>query len=99
MIEISEVRVIKGHLVQLVLTNGDVVERDLDDLLWGPVFDPIRSDEAFFRLIRVDDGVLTWPGDVDIAPETVIWGGPTPKDENARPARFLAPRNPVLQTA
>ena len=99
MIEIREVMVVKDHLVRLVLTNGDVVERDLDALLWGPVFEPIRSDEAFFRRVRVEDGVLTWPGDVDIAPETVIWDGPTPKDENAHPLPFLAPRNPVLQTA
>ena len=99
MIEIREVMVVKDHLARLILTNGDVVERDLDALLWGPVFDHIRSDEAFFRRVRVEDGVLTWPGDVDIAPETVIWDGPTPKDPVARPSRFLAPRNPSLQTA
>jgi hypothetical protein len=86
-----------GGTVYLILSNGDVVERDLDALLWGPVFDPIRSDPVFFRRVRVEDGVLTWPGDVDLAPETVIWDGPTPGDPNARPPRFLSPRNPNPQ--
>jgi len=99
MIEIRKVKVIEDHRVQLTLTNGDVVERDLDALLWGPVFEPIRSNPTLFRRVRVDDGVLTWPGDVDLAPETVIWNGPTPRDPNARPLRFLAPHSPSLQPA
>jgi hypothetical protein len=33
------------------LTNGAVVERDVEDLLWGPVFDRLRSDDALFRRV------------------------------------------------
>ena len=36
---------------------------------------------------------MIWPGDVDIAPETLIWDGPDPA-EGARPAAFLRPRSP-----
>lgn len=29
------------------------------------------SDPAFFKLVHVDYGTLTWPDDIDIAPEEV----------------------------
>jgi hypothetical protein len=34
------------------LTDGSVVERDIQDLLWGPMFDRLRVDDAFFRRVR-----------------------------------------------
>ena len=95
MLEIRTVEPLTGRLVRLTLSDGTVVERDLTDLLFGPVFDPIVEDEALFRRVHVDYGTLVWPGDVDIAPETLIWDGPYPRDESARrPEPFLRPRRP-----
>jgi hypothetical protein len=92
-IEISEVQPLAGRSVRLTLSDGTVVERDLTDLLHGPVFEPIRASDTLFRRVRVDYGTLVWPGDVDIAPETLIWDGPYPPDESTRPpAPFLRPR-------
>lgn len=34
------------------------------------------------------------PGEVDIAPETLIWAGPYLPDPDATPAPFLRPRKP-----
>jgi hypothetical protein len=96
MIEISEVEALAGRSVSLTLSDGSVVERDLTDLLRGPVFEPIRASDELFRRVRVDDGTLVWPGDVDSAPETLIWDGPYPPDESTRrPAPFLRPRQPT----
>ena len=36
------------------------------DKYWSRLAEP-----AFFNLVSVDHGTLTWPGDVDIAPEEV----------------------------
>jgi hypothetical protein len=96
MLEIAAVQPLDGPVVRLSLTNGDTVERDLTDLLRGPLFDPIARDPALFRSVTVVYGTLAWPGDVDIAPETLIWNGPAPRDEStARPAPFLRPRQPA----
>jgi hypothetical protein len=95
MLEIRSVKPLAGRLVRLTLSDGTVVERDLSDLLFGPVFEPIVADEHLFRRVRVDYGTLAWPGNVDIAPETLIWDGPYPHDEaTRRPEPFLRPRRP-----
>jgi Protein of unknown function (DUF2442) len=94
MLWIRAVKVLDNYLVRLTLTNGDVVERDLSDLLWGPVFESLRADYNNFRAARVRGGTVTWPGDLDMAPETLIWDARTPSDPLARPASFLRPAGP-----
>lgn len=95
MIRISTVRPLEGRHVQLTLTDGSVVERDLSALLDGVgVFERISVDDAAFREVFVDYGTLAWPGEVDIAPETLIWDGPDPKDRARRPEPFLRPTKP-----
>ena len=95
MLEIRDVSALEGRTVQLTLSDGEVVVRDLSDLLTGPMFDRIAADDDLFRGVTVDYGTLVWPGDVDIAPETLIWDGPTPDDEaTRRPEPFLRPKAP-----
>jgi hypothetical protein len=95
MIRISDVRPLEGRMVRLTLTDGSVVERDLSALLDGVgVFERISFDDDAFREVYVDYGTLAWPGEVDIAPETLIWDGPDPGDENRRPEAFLRPQRP-----
>jgi hypothetical protein len=95
MIEIQAVEPLAGRTVRLTLSSGDVVVRDLGDLLQGPMFEAIAASDEAFRAVRVDYGTLVWPGGVDLAPETVIWDGPYPPDGlTARPASFLRPRRP-----
>jgi hypothetical protein len=72
------------------------VERDLTDLLRGPLFNPIAADEALFGAVHVEYGTLVWPGGIDIAPESLIWDGPDPEEgTGARPAASLRPKQPV----
>jgi Protein of unknown function (DUF2442). len=80
------------------LTDGSVVERDIQDLLWGPIFERLRTDDAFFRRVRARYGTVTWPGDLDVAPETLIWDGPDPADNDRCPEPFLRPRSPSGST-
>ena len=95
MLEIKAAMPLQGRCVRLTLSDGTVIERDVADLLRGPVFEPIASDESIFQRLYVKYGTLVWPGDVDIAPETLIWDGPYPVDETARrPEPFLRLHQP-----
>lgn len=96
MLEVTAVEPLEGRVVRLTLSDGAVVERDLTDLLaGGGIFAPIAADDSACRRVSVDYGTIVWPGDVDIAPETLIWDGPYPEDETTRsPEPFLRPQKP-----
>ena len=95
MLEIAAVEPLEGRSVRLTLSDGSIVVRDLSGLLDGRgVLARISSDDVAFRQVFVDYGTLVWPGDVDLAPETLIWDGPYPVDANQRPEAFLRPSPP-----
>ena len=95
MLEIAEVEPLEGRSVRLTLSDGSIVVRDLSGLLDGQgVLARISFDDVAFREVFVDYGTLVWPGEVDLAPETLIWDGPYPSDGNQRPEPFLRPRSP-----
>ena len=92
MLEIRSVQPLDGFWLRLILSNGDVVERDVQDLLRGGVFEPVRQRRDVFEAAFVAGGTVAWPGEVDIAPETLIWDAGGPPDDAARPKRRLRVR-------
>jgi hypothetical protein len=89
MLRIRRATALDGHRLRLTLTNGDIVERDIGALLWGPVFEPLRADDTLFRQVTVRAGNVAWPGDADLDPDVLIWGGPAPLDPAPRTPRVL----------
>ncbi len=80
---IREAKLLDGYLVQLILTDGRAVERDLQPLFVGPVFDEIRNDGSKLTGMRVDGGTLIWPDGAGLCPDVLIWGGLPPADAAA----------------
>jgi Protein of unknown function (DUF2442) len=80
LVRIREVKPLDGRRVQLTLTDGRVIERDLGPMLEGPVFIEIRSDQARFGEMRVEGGTLVWPNGADLCPDVLIWGGLPPAE-------------------
>lgn len=80
LVRICEAKPMDGHRVQLTLTDGRVIERDLGPTLTGAVFSEIRSDQALFREMRVEGGTLVWPNGADLCPDVLIWGGLPPAE-------------------
>ena len=79
LLRITEAKALGEFRLQLRLTDGSVVEREISRLLAGPVFDRIRNDSAQFARVRAAHGTIEWPGEIDLCPDVVIWGGP-PRD-------------------
>ena len=74
---------LEGRRVKLTLTDGREVERDLSNLLVGPIFEQVREDRAMFERVQVEQGALAWPNGADLCPDMVIWNGPPPPDNAA----------------
>jgi hypothetical protein len=85
LIRIANVVPLEGFRLRLTLTDGSVVERDVECLLNGPVFDELRSRPAAFRTTRIEGGTVAWPNGADLDPDVLIWGGPPPESEQAPP--------------
>jgi hypothetical protein len=57
------------HLV-LTFSNGEKRRFDMRPYLHLPIYRCLENP-AFFALARVDYGTVVWPGEIDIAPETL----------------------------
>jgi len=67
---LNNARYLKGYRIWLEFADGKQGEIDLEDQLWGEVFEPIRDPETFkqFR-VHTELNTLTWPNGADFAPE------------------------------
>ncbi|MBK1720520.1 DUF2442 domain-containing protein [Thiocystis violacea] len=72
MIEVNSVETIPGYGLLLTFTGAGGEQRrfDMRPYLHYPVFRRLENP-GYFSLARVDYGTVTWPGDIDIAPETL----------------------------
>lgn len=78
LVRISAVEALERFRLRLTLTDGRVIERDVEPLLVGPVFEPLRTAETLFRRATVEGGTVVWPNGADLCPDVLIWGGPPP---------------------
>jgi hypothetical protein len=75
MILVNSVKVLHGFEVLLEFNNGEQKVVDLEPLLHGPIFEPIRQNPDVFRSVRVDEelGTIVWENGADIDPD-VLYG-------------------------
>ena len=94
-LRVREVEALEGYCLRLILTDGSVVERDVANLLDGPVFEPLKENPAVFAQVLAEMGTVVWPNGADIDPDTLIWDGHPPKDPQANPKPTLRVSVPV----
>lgn len=66
------------YVVRVVFDDGEVRDVDIEPLLSGPVFGPLRDVETFKR-VAVDElgETIAWPTGADLDPD-VIYGAAPP---------------------
>lgn len=68
--DVVEARHVRDHVVWLRFRDGRSGEIDLEPELRGPVFEPLKTPEAFRQFfVHPEFATLAWPNDSDIAPE------------------------------
>jgi len=70
MIQVTSVEAVSDFRLELTFNTGERRRFDMRPYLRYPVFRRLENP-AFFALARVDYGTVTWPGEIDIAPETL----------------------------
>lgn len=59
--------------------DGSTLERDVEPLMTGPAFEPLKRHPDPFRAVRVEGGTVEWPNGADLCPDVLIWNGPPPQ--------------------
>lgn len=70
LVDITDVEVLGDKRVRLTYADGLVGDVVFDARAWRGVLSPLK-DPGFFAQVFVnpESGTLTWPGDLDLAPE------------------------------
>lgn len=95
MVRVKRVEPLEDYWLRLGLTDGRTVERQVEDLLVGPVFADVRRDQSVFRRVRVSHGTVVWSGGADVDPDVLIWNGPAPARDELPPDRLRVTRPTV----
>ncbi|MEZ5366284.1 MAG: DUF2442 domain-containing protein [Bryobacterales bacterium] len=67
----KKVQALDGYRLSVEFADGVCGVIDLQDRLFGSVFEPLR-DPAFFRQVSIDEfGVICWPNGADLAPDAL----------------------------
>lgn len=70
MLEVTNADYVDGYRIRLGFNTGETRIVDLEDSLWGPMFEPLRDLNEFKRFAVSDVlHTLCWPNEADFAPE------------------------------
>ncbi len=68
--DISAVEVIGEHRLRLSFDDGTVGDVDFSTRTWRGVFEPLADPSTFAQVkVNPESGTISWPGDLDMAPE------------------------------
>jgi hypothetical protein len=68
LVRVTGMRYLGGYRLWLRFSDGAEGEIDLEDELWGEVFEPLK-DPSYFAQVKLDFDTVRWPNDADLAPE------------------------------
>ncbi len=70
--DITDATVVRHGVLKLTFADGLIGEVDVLARMWGPVFQKARTEEGFAEAyVDAETGTVAWPGDVDLAPDTL----------------------------
>ncbi|MBI5487120.1 MAG: DUF2442 domain-containing protein [Deltaproteobacteria bacterium] len=73
LLDVVTVTAKRPHLLVLVFENGERRRFDMSALMDERPFSVLKNSPVFLQA-RVENGTVAWPGDIDIAPETLYDG-------------------------
>ena len=74
LVRVQAVEPLQGLKALFTFEDGTRREIDLEPFLRGPIFEPIRSDPATFRSMKIVGGTIAWDNGADIDPDVLYYG-------------------------
>ncbi len=70
MLEVVRAEYVEGYKIRVAFNTGETGVVDLADVLWGPVFEPLKDLDTFkrFKVSHVLH-TIAWDNHADLAPE------------------------------
>jgi hypothetical protein len=73
MVEVVEAKHIEKYIIWLKFNNGVSGKADLENDLWGSVFEPLKNIDTFKRFtVSKELGTIVWENEADFAPEFLL---------------------------
>lgn len=70
LLDVIKVKVITGYVLELEFENGERRVFDMTPYMDKKPFNKLKNNSVFYGA-HVDYGTVVWPGNIDIAPETL----------------------------
>jgi hypothetical protein len=70
LLDVIYVKALPGYLLELKFENGERRLFDMSSIIDKKPFGRLKESNVFLAA-RVDYGTVVWPGNIDIAPETL----------------------------
>jgi hypothetical protein len=70
LLDVIYVKALPGYLLELKFENGERRLFDMSPIIDKKPFGRLKESNVFLAA-RVDYGTVVWPGNIDIAPETL----------------------------
>ena len=71
MIKVISVEAKSNYVLSLTFNDGLQGELSIKDRLFGEMFEPLKEPNYFSQVAVDDYGVVCWPNEADLAPETL----------------------------
>jgi hypothetical protein len=70
MVKVTHAKYVRDYVVWLKFSDGVAGEVDLQEELFGEVFEPLKNKEYFKNFVLHEDWLtIAWPNGADFAPE------------------------------
>jgi hypothetical protein len=68
LVKVTEASYLKDYTILVTFNTGEKKRINLEDQLWGEVFEPLKKKEMFTRFF-LNDFTVQWPNGADFSPE------------------------------
>ncbi len=70
MVELTTAKYVKDYRIFVAFNTGEEGELDLENALWGPIFEPLKDLNVFKRFeVSPLFHTIVWENEADFAPE------------------------------